>query len=208
MPSFEIYRRDLKGKLDQSEEDRNVVATVDSLIDYLRTDYRQTIASIENLTAHGEITFELLYALLVPRCTVITRSSVTGELQALQLVSSSKICTPSGFMYNIICEGLDVDDYEDPNALGFYRTQSRMVLTPFAGTVKITSLDAYPIQYHPNEADIRRSLIARGKRWAQFTGVHHMEYKGTAGFKCDGKVVKYNVRFISLQITLMLNGYS
>jgi hypothetical protein len=193
LPSFEIYRRDLKAKADQSEEDRYVIASIDTLTEYLRKDYRQTLASIENLTNHGEITFDLLYAILVPRCTVLSRCPVTGELQALQLVSATKVSTPAGFVYTLICEGIDADDSEDPNALGFFRTQTRVLLMPFEGTVKINSLDAYPIQYHPQEAEVKRTLIARGRKWAKLTGIHHMDYNGTAGFKCQGKVIKYNL---------------
>jgi hypothetical protein len=168
--------------------------SVGVLIEYLRKDYRQTIASIENLTSHGEITFDLLYAIMVPRSTLVTHCPITGELRALQLVSATKIPTPSGFLYNLICEGIDSDDSEDPNAVGFFRTQSRILLQDFDGTVKITSLDAYPIQFHPQEAEIRRSLVSRGRKWSKLTGIHHMTYKGTAAFKCQGKVVKYNVR--------------
>jgi hypothetical protein len=193
LPSFEIYRRDLKAKANQSEEDGYIIATIDTLTEYLRKDYRQTLASIENLTSHGEITFDLLYAILVPRCTVLSCCPVTGELQALQLVSATKISTPAGFMYNLICEGIDAEDSEGANAVGFFRTQSRILLPPFEGTVKITSLDAYPIQFHPQEAEIKRSLIARGRKWSKLTGIHHMDYNGTAGFKCQGKVVKYNL---------------
>jgi len=193
LPSFETYRSNLKTKANASEEDGYVIASLDVLIEYLRRDYRQTIASIENLTSHGEITFDLLYAVMVPRSTVITHCPVTGELRALELISFTKIPTPSGFLCNLICEGIDAEDSEDSNSITFYRTQSRILLPDFDGTVKITSLDAYPIQYHPQEAELRRSLIARGLKWSKLTGIHHMSYKGTAGFKCQGKIVKYNL---------------
>lgn len=191
---FEIYRSNLKINGSTSEEDGYVMASVDVLLEYLRRDYRQTIASIENLTSHGEINFDLLYAIMVPRSTVVTHCPITGELRALQLVSATKIATPAGFLYSLICEGIDGDDPGDPKAAGFFRTQSRVLLPDFDGTVKITSLDAYPIQYHPQEADLRRSLVARGRKWSKLSGIHHMSYNGTAGFKCQGKIVKYNVR--------------
>jgi len=168
--------------------------SVGVLIEYLRRDYRQTIASIVNLTSHGEITFDLLYAIMVPRSTVVTHCPITGELRALQLVSATKIPTPAGFLYNLICEGIDSDDSEDPNAVGFFRTQSRILLPDFDGTVKITSLDAYPIQFHPREAELRHSLVSRGRKWSALVGIHHMDYNGTAAFKCQGKVVNNNVR--------------
>jgi len=193
LPSFEAYTKDLRATTNLSKEDGYVMASVDVLIEYLRRDYRQTIASIENMTSHGEITFDLLYAVMVPRSTVITHCPVTGEIRALQLVSITKVATPSGFLYTLICEGIDADDSDDSSSTGFYRTQSRIILPDFEGTVKINSLDAYPIQYHPQETELRRSLVARGLKWSKLTGVHHMSYKGTAGFRCQGKVIKYNL---------------
>jgi hypothetical protein len=193
LPNFEIYRRDLKAKTDASEEDGHVIASVDVLIEYLRRDYRQTITTIENLTAHGEITFDLLHLVMVPRSTVVTSCPVTGELRALQLASLAKTPTPCGMMYTLICEGIDANDSEDSKSPVFFRTQTRILMPEFDGTVKITSLDAYPIQYHPQEAELRRSLVARGLKWSKLTGIHHMNYKGTAGLKCQGKILKYNV---------------
>lgn len=196
LPGFQTYRDDIKTRERASEEDEHVLSTVDILIDYLRKDYRTTVAAFENLTSHGEITFDLLFALMVPRSIMVTTCPVTGEPQALQLTSATKIRTPSGFIYNLICEGIDGDDSDTPNAKGFCRVQSRVILPSFNGTVKLTSLDAYPIQFHPREAELKRSLIARGRKWASLTGVqaHHMHYKGTGAFKCQGKVIKYNVR--------------
>lgn len=190
LPQFQSYRDDLKAKENPSEEECYVLATVDVLIDYLRKDYRATVASIENLTSHGEINFDLLYAIMVPRTTLVTKCPMTEELQALQLMSATKIKTPGGWAYTLICEGIDVNDSDKK---GFYRYQTRLLILDFEGTEKITSLDAYPLQYHPQESELRQKFIARGTKWASLRGIHHMVYDGTAAFKCQGKVVKYNL---------------
>jgi hypothetical protein len=190
LPQFQSYRDEIKAKGSPSEEESHVLSTVDVLIDYLRKDYRATVASIENLTSHGEINFELLYAIMVPRTILITKCPMTEELQAVQLMSATKIKTPCGWAYTLICEGIDVNDSDKK---GFYRYQTRLLIHDFDGTVKITSLDAYPIQYHPQESEISQKLVARGTKWSSLRGIHHMNYQGTAAFKCQGKVVKYNV---------------
>jgi Domain of unknown function (DUF7025) len=194
LPQFQVYLDVLKSKSNASEEDQNVMATVEVLINYFRKDYRATIASIENLTSHGEITFDLLYAIMVPRTIMTMTNPVTREPQAMQLATATKIKTGSGMeIYELILEGIDVDDTAS-NIKAFARTQSRMVVIPFSGTVKITSLDAYPLQYHPQEAEIRQKLLARGRKWTQFAhGVHHMYYDGTGAFRLqDCKITKYN----------------
>lgn len=197
LPQFQSYRDELKGRRDLSEEERYIIPTVDSVIDYIRKDYRATVASIENLTSHGEIKYDLLYAILVPRTIIVTTCPSTGELQALQLVSATKVCTPGGSLYTLICEGLDVQDSEDPATKSFFRFQTRLIIPEFKGTVKINSLEAYPIQYHPFESELKKTLIERGRKWANLTGIHHMSYKGTAAFKCQGKIVKYNVSVLT-----------
>ena len=200
LPNFETYQNDLKAKANTAEEYDCIVSSVDVLVEYLRKDYRQTIASIDNLTSHGEITFDLLHAVMVPRSTVVTRCPVTGELRALQLVSA----TPAGSWYNLICEGIDADNSEDSNTGGFVRTQSRILLRKFDGTVKITSLDVYPINYHPQAAEIMRSMITRGRKWSKLVGVHHMSYNGAAGYRHKDKVVKYNVHFTVPLVVMFL----
>lgn len=195
LPQFQAYMDKLKAKANASEEDLNVIATVEVLFDYFRKDYLATLSSIENLTAHGEITFDLLYAILVPRTIMVMTNPVTREPQALQLATATKFETGGGMeAYELILEGIDVDDTAY-NIKAFARTRSRMVVVPFAGTVKITSLDIYPLQYHPQEAEIRQTLLTRGRKWTNYAhGVHHMQYSGLGAFRRhDCKILKYNV---------------
>ena len=72
------------------------------LLDYLRKDYRGTLAHIENLTTHGEITFDMLYAILVPRTVVITECPTTGVLRALRLLSVNKVGGAYFEAYNLL----------------------------------------------------------------------------------------------------------
>ena len=79
LPQFQAYRDGLEAKAEATEEDMHVVTTVDVLIDYFCKEYRTTIASIENLTSHGEITFEFLYPILVPQTIMVTMNPITKE---------------------------------------------------------------------------------------------------------------------------------
>ncbi|KAJ7121717.1 P-loop containing nucleoside triphosphate hydrolase protein [Mycena epipterygia] len=62
-----------------------MLASVNVLLEFLAADYRSTIKTIERLTAQGEITFELLYATLVPRTLIVARCAVTGLERLFQL---------------------------------------------------------------------------------------------------------------------------
>ena len=59
-------------------------------IELLRRDYAATLAKVASLTAHGEITFDTLFALFVPRTIVLADCPVTGEPRAFELVSATR----------------------------------------------------------------------------------------------------------------------
>lgn len=63
----------------------------------------------------------------------------------------------------------------------------------FQGARKITSLPCYPLNYHKNEAELRKTLIERGKKFVQLSGVHYKNHQGMAYFKKKKAVVKVNI---------------
>ena len=226
LPEFEKYRDDLKRKNNRSQEETHILTTASILIDYLHRDYKSTIATFKRLISHGEITFELLHTLMVPRSTLVTTCPVTGEPRALELVSITKVRTMSGFFYDLLCESVDAADDSVQNTYwdatpehsvaaevrransgrAFGRARSRIIIAPFAGTIKINSLDAYPIRFHTNEQELREKLITRGRKWASLAGIHHVMYSGTAALavgqgSCK-KYAKFNVRCFHLYILL------
>lgn len=196
------------------------MATVGVLIEYLHRDYKSTLASIANLTAHGEITFDLLYAILVPRTILVATCPTTGEPRGLRLLSATKTMTVFGGIYELICESIDAVDNDRvdgnsevseegealPAGRSWGRVQHKICIFSFDGTEKIDALDAYPIKYHPDEDELKEALIARGKKWVSLKGVHHMQYKGTSAFNSSrAKNVKYNVsRLIQSHISFSL----
>lgn len=193
LPEFEEYRDKLvASKNAATEEDKHVLASVQVLIDYLYKDWKRTIATIRNLTNHGEITYDLLYAVFVPRTIVITRCPSSNELRALQVVTAAQVITISGAFMDLTLESVDMVD-ENDNTTRFGHVRSRVTIPIFKGTVPINSLDAYPIKYHPTPDELHKVLLDRGRRWAALCEVHHMHYKGTASIRVNNKMVKYNL---------------
>lgn len=221
LPRFEQHLRELQRKKEHSKEESYIMSSIDVMVQWLHKDYKVSISTFRKLISHGEITFELLYALLVPRSTLITKCPVTGEPRALELVNASKIKTMTGYFYELLCESIDaVEEGTNPNAndgwatpmehsvdvevrkaksgRSFGRIQSRIIIAPFPGTIPINTLDAYPIQHHENEEELRQTLLARGRKWESLNGIHHMYYKGVGSFASSAngckKYVKYIVR--------------
>lgn len=193
LPAFEEYRDNMValGK-NATDEDKHVLATVQVLLEYLHKDWKRTIATIRNLTSHGEITYELLYAVFVPRAIVITRCPSSNELRALEVVSANQVITMGGAFMDLTLESIDLVDEHD-NTTRFGRVRSRVTIPMFKGTLAINSLDAYPIQYHPTPDELRDVLLKRGRKWATLCEVHHVHYKGTAAIRANNKIVKYNL---------------
>lgn len=63
----------------------------------------------------------------------------------------------------------------------------------FQGARKITALPCYPLSYHKNETELRKTLVERGKKFVRLSGVHYKNHQGMAYFKKKKAVVKVNI---------------
>ena len=81
-------------------------AAFSALLCWLRENYQNTLASLKELLAHNEITFDLLYGILIPNTVLVARDGATGELRALRLISFSH----NSEEYVLNCEGLEAAD--------------------------------------------------------------------------------------------------
>lgn len=214
LPQVEEYESALATRT-RTEEEERILASLRVLLDYMRKNYRQTLARISSLVSHGEITFDLLYAILVPGTIILNRCQITRETRALRLTTASKSITSSGQFYNLQCEALEEfleeggNDNDEPTEIGWgdkdeasnrkrWGWVSRTAqVWDFAGVEKINTLNAFPIQFHPDEATITSMLVARGRKWASLSGMHHVFYRGTAArwqwVSGSNKVFKYTV---------------
>ncbi|KAJ7653393.1 hypothetical protein B0H17DRAFT_1214743 [Mycena rosella] len=95
---FIAYRDALAERKHKSEQEAaaalvaKILSSVNLLIFFLSADYRSTIATVEHLTAHREITFDLLYAIFIPRTLVVARCAVTGLECIFQLQQAMHTC--------------------------------------------------------------------------------------------------------------------
>ncbi|KAI0325822.1 P-loop containing nucleoside triphosphate hydrolase protein [Cubamyces sp. BRFM 1775] len=89
-PELTAHAEGLAGKLtDEPDESplRRTHEHLSHLLSYLKETYSSTLDTLASLLEHGEITFDLLWALFVPgKTTVYTLCPVTSEPRALRLV--------------------------------------------------------------------------------------------------------------------------
>lgn len=84
--------------------------------------------------------------------------------------------------------------YVDYDGKFFGLASTAMPIYQFEGSVGITTLNAFPLSFHPKADTIKRTLIARGKTFEGYRGRHNMEYKAIAlGEPMRCTRVQYNV---------------
>ncbi|KAI0649706.1 hypothetical protein C8Q79DRAFT_342421 [Trametes meyenii] len=203
LPQLEQYRDDLFTKLQDNADNKSAYKAVSTLTNYLRKEHGATLAMVADLTARGEITFDTLFAIFVPRTVVLASCDLSGEQRAFQVRSSTQICTSAVDVYDIVCDSTDiVEDLihcgccsvspgatstSTPNssrqgARAYGRVQHRFLIPHFRGAVRIDSLNVYPLKYHPDAQRVRESLVARGEKWLELQGIHHVQYTGPAAY--------------------------
>lgn len=201
LPDFKVYATALRMKENKTEDDKSMSSHLDFFLDYMRTEHASTLSIISNLLAHNEITFDLLWAVLVPRTIIYTKCRITGEPRAVRLTHAERGTTCNGVPcwdvegeyveYNERCH--DEKAAGNTPRFGFANSTSLSILI-FDGAAKIASLPHYPITYHPQVDQLKVLLVERGRKWCALQGVHHMHFKGMGVNRYSGK---YNVRHSS-----------
>jgi hypothetical protein len=167
---------------------------VNLLNNTLASDYRLTLAKIKRLTSHGEITFDLLYSILVPGEIMVATCSITGLPRLFHLTSWTRVVIEGKAMYQLNLESVDLIDRPLTKEVVMGRVQSTVFIKIVRGTVRIDSLDAYPLKFHRDQKLVQEAVMKRGKKWVSLIGLHHMQYDGLAALKCGDKFLRHNVK--------------
>ena len=197
---LEEYHEGMLSNLNlRADDDEGAVKSFELFVRYLRDNYHHTLSSISNLLSCGEITFDLFYAILIPGTTFVTRCPVTGELQALRLLSWTLVReSENGPFYLLRLESLETamgaiasSGVKDAGQ-GFGMMVSYRAIYEFQYVEKIHEQAIYPLKYDPEVEEHTAMLVERGRKWANLNGVFHMEYRGMAA-KAQTEAPDYNI---------------
>ncbi|WDK21166.1 ATPase [Colletotrichum graminicola] len=157
------------------------------LLKYVDKDYAHVKKSLYPMLENGLITFELLWALFKPNTLVYTTTygspdepRVFKVEQAEKLTSVTKggfywidgKLSVTSFLYVAARHQLTLSPYLEFDGKRFgYGTLYEKILE-FRGARKITSLCAFPLDFHKDKGAVEAALIDRGKRFVQLGGVH------------------------------------
>jgi len=159
------------------------------LVKYIDKDYADTKNSLYPMLDNGLITFDLLWALWKPNTLAYTTTYGShDEPRVFKVEMAEKHHSlMKGEYYYLEGKYFEYDGKQH----GFGNVSEE--IGDFRGARKITSLGCYPLKYHKNEAQLRKELIERGKKFVSLSGVHYKSHQGMAYYKKKKAVIKVNI---------------
>jgi hypothetical protein len=129
---------------------------------------------------------------------------MTGLPRLFELTSWTRATVEGKAMYQLNLESIDLIDRPLTKGVVAGRVQTTIFIKAGKGTVRIDSLDAYPVRFHRDEKNLMESITNRGKKWVGLIGLHHMQYDGIAALRCGDKVLRHHVRSIPYFLLALL----
>ncbi|TQN64623.1 ATPase family AAA domain-containing protein 3B [Colletotrichum shisoi] len=159
------------------------------LLKYLDKDYAHIKKSLYPMLENGLITFDLLWALYKPNTLIYTTTyGSPDEPRVFKVEQAEKLNSMTkGEFYWVDGKYLEFDGKQ----FG-YGTLCEEV-PEFRGARKISSLSAFPLDFHKDKEAIKAALVERGKKFVQLGGVHYRSHQGLAYYKKKKAVIKVNV---------------
>ena len=159
------------------------------LLNFIDEDYREIKSTFYPLVGSGLITFDLLWALFKPNTIAYTTAyGNPDEPRAFKVDYAVKESDfQKGSWYRVHGRYLEYDGKV------FGMGSMDVEVSSFKGASKITTLAAYPIQYHKDEAGVRRQLIERGRKFVTLKGMNYRYHQGMAFYKKKRAIVKVNI---------------
>ncbi|KAK4496512.1 hypothetical protein PRZ48_012492 [Zasmidium cellare] len=193
------YKNELEEAGEKLDPDSDAKAHLDLLLDFIYEEFKDTIEETENLLEQGLISYQHLWTIFRPK--TIIYAPVFGQARCFELTN-----------YAYTQDGLQINsEYVDFDGDDFGKRSACRLVPGFAGAEKIEHLSAYPISYHANEKALKEQLVARGKKWEAYAGMHFQRYEGVAlehtpcgmsRFNVDGRVVVDTKTFHRLNANL------
>lgn len=155
--------------------------------DVLFEELKNAIAAKIDLVKNGVITFEYLWTIFEPQALVYSISD--GKECVFKLNSSASTTDQRRGLDFLQLDVWSVD--WDGTKFGQHTTYLQNY--EFAGTTPITSLQAYPLDFHAEKEQLIQRLVIRGKLFERFAGYHFQSYRGVAlGYGRCG-MIRHNI---------------
>jgi hypothetical protein len=157
----------------ENEQDETTKSHLNLLYNTLKAELKETIAAKDDFIINKVITYEHLWTIFQPGCTVHTVEY--GRDCGVKFSQGQYIQHPRyGPCFQLTCQKIDWDGEK------FGYSNETPLISGFVGTKPITELEAFPLEFHPEVVAITNKLVTRGKLFEHYHGYHYKSYKGTA----------------------------
>ncbi|KAJ7269327.1 P-loop containing nucleoside triphosphate hydrolase protein [Mycena haematopus] len=167
------YLSELRAEADALQEGAVELEHLNVLLNFIETQFADTIEQVKNLSPQNLISYDTLWTLFRPG--TIIHSKIRGYDRALKLQSyyvRDDNQEDAGFY--------QLGTYMDYDGENFGLRTEELKIPPFTGSTHIASLPFAPLDMRPRKNELRTALIERGKRFQSMRGQCHGEYVGVA----------------------------
>ena len=169
-------------------QDATCLKHLDLLVDFIKTTYQSTAQRLLSLLENDEITYDLLWALFTPNSMAYTTCLGTGKPRYVIYDDREEKETSNGLKYyKMECRYLDYDGQV------FGEASINLAIVKFRGKKRISTLNAFPLRYHPDEQGMKDQLVECGRKFVSMLGAHHRHCRGSAFYMEDREPVKVSV---------------
>ena len=140
----------------------------------LEPELQGSFSTIKEFQSRGMIRFDQLWMIFKPGSFVFSEHSGierTYKLGRSELRNGTDYTSKYFLLHSYY---IDWDGGMHGNALDIDGIEI------FEGSKKYTDLGIYPLDIHPEKAAVVERLVARGRKFSSYTGVHYLAYDGLA----------------------------
>ena len=181
-----------------NEGDQQTKTHLGLLYRTLEAELRDDLKARDDFILNGVITFDTCWMIFEPGTVIF--SVKDGQKCAARLKTGTYQETRCGKVFSLGCE---VVDWDGEN---FGLGNNNLSIWDFEGTTIITKLSAYPLDYHPNLAQVKEELIQRGKVFQELSGYQYKSYQGVAIGQGPWGPIKYNVSASMIMVHISLTN--
>ena len=178
-----------KADIDDAEEVvKDRLKHAELLYNLLSEEFKDTIASSQDLMKKGVMTYDLLWTAFQPGCLVYTK--VQGQDRILRLYGSQY-----GRDRNqnpVFWLTLQYIDYDGTR---FGTNKLNLSIMSYDGTKAFSTLAALPLEHHAQQDAMRKKLTERGAQMEALAGSHYRSYNGV-GYRLNhmNQTEKYSIK--------------
>ncbi|KEQ61730.1 P-loop containing nucleoside triphosphate hydrolase protein [Aureobasidium melanogenum CBS 110374] len=165
------YLDEIKALGEKFEAGSEAAAHYQVLLNHIQEEFGETIQEANNLREQNVMSYQHLWTVFKPKTIAFAR--VLGQVQAFRVLDSHYQC---GQNPRLVLQLQQVDF----DGKRFGHRNEQMGIPAYLGAVGISKLNVVPRLFFPQVEEVEQALIARGRRFEQYAGIHFAEHAAIA----------------------------